>query len=111
MNRGDREGNMGSEIQDKVQAQYGKQAAHYSTSKSHATGDSLRTLLALAAPRPTDRVLDVATGTGFCAFAFAPNVASVVAYDLTPAMLKEAERLAWERGLTSLSFQQGPAES
>jgi ubiquinone/menaquinone biosynthesis C-methylase UbiE len=96
---------------EQVQAQYGKQAGYYSVSVSHATSDTLQLMLELAQPKGSERVLDVATGTGFCAMAFAPHVKEVVAYDLTPQMLAEAERLATERGIGNMRFEQGPAEA
>ncbi len=102
---------MEQSIQDKVQAQYGRQASFYSVSRTHASGNSLELLLEWAAPTGSERVLDVATGTGFCAMAFAPQVREVVAYDLTQEMLDEAARLSAERKLTNVTFQQGSAES
>jgi len=93
-----------------VQAQYGKQARYYSISRSHATSDTLGLMVEQAQLKGDERVLDVATGTGFCAMAFAPRTKEVVAYDLTPEMLAEAQRLSAERGITNMSFQQGPAE-
>ncbi|MGH2363574.1 MAG: class I SAM-dependent methyltransferase [Chloroflexota bacterium] len=102
---------MEQSIQDKVRAQYGRQAALYSVSRSHASGNSLDALLAWATLHGTERVLDVAAGTGFCGMAFAPNVREVVAYDLTAEMLAEAARLAAGRGLTNMRFEQGPAEA
>lgn len=64
-----------------------------------------------ARPMPGDRVLDVATGTGFTAFAFAEAAGEVVATDLTMNMLQEARRLAVERGARNIWFLQGAAEA
>src|SRR6185312_11464976 len=100
-----------SSIEQKVQAQYGKQAQFYSVSRTHSSGDSLPLLVDMAQLDGSERVLDVATGTGFCAMAFAPHVREVVAYDLTPEMLAEAERLAASRGLTNMTTRQGAAEA
>jgi ubiquinone/menaquinone biosynthesis C-methylase UbiE len=97
-------------IQRKVQDQYGKQAQLYSISRTHSTGDTLQLLVDMADLSGSERVLDVATGTGFCAMAFAARVAEVTAYDLTPEMLGEAARLAAERGLINLTCRQGAAE-
>ena len=52
----------------------------------------LRALVALAAPRPDDKVLDIGTGVGAVALAFAPHVAHVTAIDISPVMLERAEQ-------------------
>ena len=80
------------------------------TSASHAKGDDLQRLLQLAAPKGTERVLDVATGGGHTALAFAPFVAAVTAVDLTPRMLEVASAFAAERGATNVTFALADAE-
>jgi len=64
-----------------------------------------------ATPKPTDRVLGVATGTGFTAFAFASFAPRVVATDLTANMLIQAHRLAGKRTLNNLLFSLAEAEA
>ena len=66
--------------------------------------------MALAAPQPADTVLDIATGAGHTALAFAPHVSQVVAYDLTEPMLVETAKNAANRGLGNVVTRQGPAE-
>lgn len=100
----------GASVHEKVQAQFGATAAAYSTSSGHGDQTALNTLVSLADPKPTDAVLDIATGAGHTALAFAPHVSSVVAYDLTEPMLAETAKNATQRGLTNLSTRQGPAE-
>jgi ubiquinone/menaquinone biosynthesis C-methylase UbiE/broad specificity phosphatase PhoE len=53
---------------------------------------ALRALVALAAPRPDDRILDAGTGIGAVALAFARHVAHVTAIDISPMMLERAEQ-------------------
>ena len=65
----------------------------------HAKGESLARLVALVAPQSSWRLLDVATGAGHTALAFAPHVAKVIASDITDQMLAEARKLAAERGV------------
>lgn len=98
------------EVHQKVQAQFGATAAAYSTSAGHADQTALKSLVALAAPKSTDAILDIATGAGHTALAFAPHVQNVVAYDLTEAMLLETAKNAAQRGLTNVVTKQGPAE-
>jgi ubiquinone/menaquinone biosynthesis C-methylase UbiE len=70
-----------------VQQQFGATAAHYLTSKPHAQGQSLARLVECLRPEPTWQVLDIATGAGHTAYAFAPHVGQVWATDITAEML------------------------
>jgi len=94
-----------------VQAQFGPVAAAYTNSAGHANYDALQILVNRVQPRSTDRVLDIATGAGHTAIAFAPYVSQVVAYDLTPQMLEETARNATAKGLNNLTVQEGLAEA
>lgn len=93
------------------QRQFGRQASCYAASRPHATGTSLGVMVDWAKPTPADRVLDVASGTGFIAFAFAEVAAEVVATDITMNMVQEARRLGVERGFRNIRFLQVPAEA
>ena len=75
------------------QTVFAQRAAFYTTSAVHKDKAVLDRLVELAHVQPTDRVLDVATGTGHTAFAFAPHVREVIATDITPEMLIEGEKL------------------
>lgn len=59
---------------------------------------------------PGSRVLDVAAGTGHLGRALAGRVGSVVAVDLTPAMIAEGRREAARGGIANLRYAQGRAE-
>src|SRR5215510_9306880 len=93
-----------------VQQQFGAHAAAYSTSTVHAKGASLARLVELTKPHKTWRALDVATGAGHTAAAFAPHVASVVASDLTEEMLTEAAALAAAKGYANMETARADAE-
>ena len=82
-----------------VQEQFGRNAAGYLTSKPHAQGKSLDRLIALTKPQPDWRVLDVATGGGHVAYAFAPHVARVWATDITAEMIDLVRGEAARRAL------------
>lgn len=99
------------DIHRAVQAQFGPAATAYGTSAGHGDPEQLAELVRLAEPRPTDLALDIATGAGHVALAFAPHVAHVVAYDLTPQMLEETERRAAARGLGNVRVREGAAEA
>ncbi|MBA3944232.1 MAG: class I SAM-dependent methyltransferase [Herpetosiphonaceae bacterium] len=98
-------------LKQAVQAQFGASAAAYVASAVHAQRDDLRRMLELAAPRGDERVLDIATGGGHTALAFAPHVREVIATDLTPLMLEAAERFITGQGIANVYFQQADAEA
>jgi ubiquinone/menaquinone biosynthesis C-methylase UbiE len=87
------------------QAVFAQRAAFYTTSAVHKDKAVLDRLVELARGRATDRVLDVATGTGHTAFAFVPHVKSVIASDVTPEMLNEGRRLKIEGGMDNVELQ------
>lgn len=99
-----------ADVHRQVQEQFGATAAAYTRSAGHGDATALAFLVSLAAPQPGDVALDVATGAGHTALAFAPHLREVVAYDLTPAMLAETAKTAAERGLANVVTRQGPAE-
>lgn len=96
---------------DLIQQQFGANAANYLTSTVHAKGASLGRLVDLVGPQSSWSVLDVATGAGHTAAAFAPHVARVVASDLTPEMLVQARKLAYTKGFTNFETASADAES
>lgn len=97
-------------IKQRVQQQFGAVAQGYVTSIGHAKGADLQRLLELAQPRGDERVLDVATGGGHTALAFAPHVREVLASDLTPRMLEAAEAFVHGQGAQNVSFALADAE-
>lgn len=60
-----------------------------------------------AGVRPGDRVLDVATGPGYNAFAFARRAAVVVGVEAAPELLEIARREAARRRLANVTFSEG----
>jgi SAM-dependent methyltransferase len=93
-----------------VERQFGAQASAYLSSAVHAAGEDLAALAALADGQGGARVLDMGTGGGHVAYAVAPRVADVVAYDLSSEMLSVVARAAAERGLRNITTRQGGAE-
>ena len=100
-----------SQIHNEVQTRFGNNPEYYAASLVHGEGDTLAVIAEFAQPTGTERVLDIAAGTGFAAFAVAPKVAHVTATDLTYEMLVKARELASERGLSNIEFQVAAAES
>lgn len=93
-----------------VQQKFGAAAADYAASAVHAKGETLALLVALTEPQNHWRVLDVATGAGHTAHAFAPHVAKVIASDITEPMLAEARKLAKAKGLANVATATAQAE-
>jgi ubiquinone/menaquinone biosynthesis C-methylase UbiE len=93
----------------RVQAQFGGSAAAYVASPLHAAGEDLDRLRAWGTARRGDRVLDVATGGGHTALAFAGIARRVIAYDLTEPMLQAARGHVRGRGAANIEFVTGDA--
>jgi ubiquinone/menaquinone biosynthesis C-methylase UbiE len=94
-----------------VQEQFGKTADFYLTHKPHKLGKSLERMVALTSPQKDWRMLDVATGGGHVAYAFAPHVARVWATDITQEMLDMVKGEAEKRGLTNVRTAYAKAEA
>ena len=95
----------------RVQAQFGAIAAAYVASPGHAGGDDLEQLAAWGRALSPARVLDMATGGGHTALAFAPIARRVIAYDVTEPMLRAARGLLRGRGAASATFVAGDVEA
>jgi ubiquinone/menaquinone biosynthesis C-methylase UbiE len=94
-----------------VQQQFGAHAAAYATSTVHAKGASLGRLVELVKPQTHWQALDIATGAGHTAAAFAPHVAHVIASDVTDEMLAEARKLALAKGFSNMETASADAEA
>src|SRR6266567_1474878 len=94
-----------------VQEQFGATAAHYLTSKPHAKGKSLERLVELVQPQPHWHALDVATGAGHTAYAFAPHVARQWATDITDEMLNLVRGEVAKRQLANVRIAHAKAET
>src|SRR5215831_18363405 len=97
--------------QSLAQAQFGQNAAEYLTSKPHAQGKSLDRLVALTRPEPHWHALDVATGAGHTAYAFAPHVARQWATDITDEMLGLVRGEIAKRKLANVRVAHAKAEA
>jgi ubiquinone/menaquinone biosynthesis C-methylase UbiE len=104
-----RQGRSG-DIHERVQSQFGAAANAYTVSAGHSDPLLLQRVVDLAQPKPGDNALDIATGAGHTAFALAPYVAHVTAYDITRQMLDETVRNAAARGLGNVVTRLGAAE-
>ncbi len=97
-------------FQKLVADQFGPQAQAYVTSAVHAQGADLEELATWAQQGRPLHVLDLGCGGGHVSFTLAPFSGEVVAYDLSPDMLKAVKGEAERRGLGNISTRQGVAE-
>lgn len=93
------------------QKEFGAHAQEYIGSKPHAQGKSLERMVALTHPQADWRALDVATGAGHVAYAFAPHVARVWASDITDEMLAIVRQEAAKRKLSNVRATHAKAEA
>jgi ubiquinone/menaquinone biosynthesis C-methylase UbiE len=97
------------EVAARNRAAFTAQAASYADSVIVADAERRRQFVEQVAPATGARVLDVATGPGFTALAFAARTRFVLGLDLTPAMLAQARRRRDEAGANGLHFARGEA--
>ncbi|MCB1510579.1 MAG: class I SAM-dependent methyltransferase [Hyphomicrobiaceae bacterium] len=93
-----------------IQQQFGANAANYVTSSVHAKGVSLQRLVDVVSPKAEWSMLDVATGGGHTALAFAPHVAHVIASDLTQEMLVQVRKQIDAKGVKNVETMRADAE-
>ncbi len=95
----------------RVQAQFGGSADAYVTSAGHAAGEDLERLLDWGRRRAATRALDIATGGGHTALAFAGFTPMVVATDLTLPMLGAARKFIAGQGVAGVHFVAADVEA
>jgi ubiquinone/menaquinone biosynthesis C-methylase UbiE len=100
-----------SDHKQTIREAFTRQVETYSASERVAAPEGRRAFVQFVDPPPEASVLDIATGPGFMAFAFAERVRDVVGVDITPAMLARAETERIRLGLTNVRFQEGDVEA
>jgi ubiquinone/menaquinone biosynthesis C-methylase UbiE len=96
---------------DLVREEFTRQANEYAAAPVIRDLDHIEKLVKTVSPSPDARVLEVATGPGHVAMAFAKVAREVIGVDLTEAPLKIAERMRAERGLQNVSFRVADVEA
>jgi ubiquinone/menaquinone biosynthesis C-methylase UbiE len=90
--------------------QFDKRSNAYAACGALMNQADLDTVVGLLELTGVERVLDVATGTGYLAMAFSPHVNKVIGIDITPGMLELAVRAAQERNLDNIDNLVGDVE-
>lgn len=98
------------EHKDVVREEFTRQADDYAVAPMIRDTDHIEQLLRAVKPAADARVLEVATGPGHVAMAFAKVAREVVGVDLTEAPLRIAERMRAERALGNVTFRTADAE-
>ncbi|MFC2078433.1 class I SAM-dependent methyltransferase [Candidatus Bipolaricaulota bacterium] len=91
--------------EERAKAIFGQRADLYTTSAAHTDQQVLDRLVEIAGPNADWRILDIGTGTGHTALAFASHVHEVIGLDLTEEMLSEARKLAKDRHVENVTFE------
>ncbi|MGH7780147.1 MAG: class I SAM-dependent methyltransferase [Candidatus Binataceae bacterium] len=98
------------EHKDLVREEFTRQADEYAAAPMIRDAEHIAMLIRTVAPAADARVLEVATGPGHVALAFAKVCREVVGVDLTIAPLTIARRMRDERGITNAHFELGDAD-
>jgi 2-polyprenyl-3-methyl-5-hydroxy-6-metoxy-1,4-benzoquinol methylase len=98
-----------SQHNDVIRESFTTQAVAFAANPWVTDEDRIQRLVASAHLTGTERVLDIATGPGYIAEAFAGAAREVVGVDLTEAMLAIAKERTQRRGISNVSFRVGDA--
>ncbi|MGH7842682.1 MAG: class I SAM-dependent methyltransferase [Candidatus Binataceae bacterium] len=93
-----------------VQNQFRRQAEAYVAVPIVTDPDFLSYIVSISGVRKSDRVIDIASGPGFVAMAFAPHCAEVIGVDATDRFVARANAEASRRRLDNVSFTLGDVE-
>jgi ubiquinone/menaquinone biosynthesis C-methylase UbiE len=96
---------------DAVRRQFGRQAEAYETVPIVTDPEFLSYIVSISKVGKGDIVLDLASGPGFIAMAFAPHCREVVGVDATERFVARATAEAARRRLDNVSFALGVAEN
>ncbi|AGL00561.1 class I SAM-dependent methyltransferase [Desulfoscipio gibsoniae] len=91
--------------QSEVRKNFGQRASNYRLSNTHGNPIDLERMVNLLKPQSDAIALDVATGGGHTAIALASCVNKVVAIDITPEMLAEAEVASKQSDINNIVVQ------
>jgi ubiquinone/menaquinone biosynthesis C-methylase UbiE len=95
---------------ERVRDSFTTQAQAFAANPWVTDEQRIQRLVSAARLKGTERVLDVATGPGYIAEAFACTARQVIGMDLTEAMLDIARKRTEERGIKNISFRTGDAQ-
>jgi ubiquinone/menaquinone biosynthesis C-methylase UbiE len=92
-----------------VQKQFGRTAAAYVESATHARGEDLDRIVALATEHGGERIVDIGTGVGHTLRRLAPSFRRAVGVDATREMLEAGQGVLAGAGVTNAMLVQANA--
>lgn len=95
---------------DVIRESFTTQAEAFAANPWVSDEHRVQRLVSAARLKGTERVLDIATGPGYIAEAFARAAREVIGVDLTEAMLAIARERTQARGITNISFRAADAQ-
>lgn len=95
--------------ENRVRDEFTRQAETFSASAAITDAALTQRFIDALGAAVEGSVLDVACGPGILSAAIAKSARDVVAFDLTPEMLKKAAQRCKEAGLANVSFREGNA--
>src|ERR1700692_1206010 len=95
--------------ENRVRNEFTRQAETFSASAAITDAALTQRFVTALGEAVQGSVLDVACGPGILSAAIAKSARDVVAFDLTPQMLKKAAQRCSEAGLANVSFREGNA--
>jgi ubiquinone/menaquinone biosynthesis C-methylase UbiE len=96
---------------DVIRDSFTTQAKAFAANPWVTDEERINRLVAAACLKGTERVLDIATGPGYIAEAFAHSAREVIGVDLTEAMLSIARERTEQRSVANVSFRIGDAQN
>jgi len=96
---------------DVIRESFTTQAQAFAANPWVTDEDRIQRLVTAAHLTGDERVLDIATGPGYIAEAFAVAAREVVGVDLTDAMLAIAKERTKDRGISNISFRAADAQN
>jgi len=100
---------MATDHLERVRQEFTRQAGTFAASAAIADDALTARFVDAMGEAGRGRILDVACGPGIVTAALAAEAREVVAFDITPEMLRRAERRCADAGLTNVTFKEGNA--
>jgi ubiquinone/menaquinone biosynthesis C-methylase UbiE len=94
---------------ERVKREFARQADSFASSAAITDEQLTSRLVDALGSAAAGAILDVACGPGIVSAALGKRARKVVAFDLTPEMLKKAEQRCAQAGLANVEFRQGSA--